>query len=118
MAATATIRLTATVTGLAAGELTVGPLEIQSTAAVGERRSPLDLSIGDNTIAVPAAATMALFIPPSANAQAITLKGVSGDTGVRLHKTKPSLLTMDAAANATLVLNAAGAVAGCELIFF
>lgn len=115
--ATGILRILTTITGLAEGEVTVGPLEFQTTTAVGERRSPLNLVTGANTIAVPAAATVAVFIPPAGNTQTLTLKGVSGDTGVRLHKTFPTPIALDAGANANLIIAAGGTVNGCVVVF-
>lgn len=115
--ATGILRILATVTGLAEGDQTIGPLELQATSAVGERRSPLTLASGNNTIAVPATATVALLIPPVGNAQTLTLKGASGDTGVALHKTFPTPIALEAGANANLIIAAGATVNGFVVVF-
>lgn len=79
----------------------------------------VDLSSGNNTITVPSAgstqATAVTIIPPSGNAVVLTLKGVSGDTGIAIHKTDPTSLGLNSVS--TFVLNAASAVAGVRLIY-
>jgi hypothetical protein len=47
-------------------------------------------------ITVPANATAMCIIPPSTNVGAITLKGNTADTGVKLHKTYPTVIALDA----------------------
>lgn len=57
------------------------------------------LAIGNNVITVPAAtgfvATAVTIIPPVANPNALTLKGIAGDTGIPLHKTDPTTIAID-----------------------
>lgn len=68
------------------------------------------LTTGTNTITVPAAGTVptaVTIIPPTGNTNAMTLKGASGDTGVPLHKTVPSSVSLDTTASAILVTCAA-----------
>lgn len=78
----------------------------------------VNLSSGANSFTVPTAAvpTRLTIIPPSGNTVLITLKGVSGDTGVPLHKTDPTSIGLDTTA-ATIVLNAASAISGVRLIW-
>lgn len=49
-------------------------------------------------VTVPTGATGVYIIPPSTNTGAITLKGVTGDTGVTLHKTQATWLSLDTSA--------------------
>lgn len=75
------------------------------------------LSSGNNTIAVPSSGTTptaVTIVPPADNATAITLKGVAGDTGIRIHDTDPTTIALDDSV-ATFVLNAASAVTGVRL---
>ena len=64
-----------------------------------------------------------VIIPPVANTQTITLKGITGDTGVSLSKTKPSFLHWAVTAGAgtagldSFVLTAGSTIAGVELTF-
>lgn len=69
------------------------------------------LSSGANTITPPSGVTpkAVTLVPPSGNTVLITLKGVSGDTGVALHKTDPTTIALDSPSN-TFVLNAASTV--------
>ncbi len=79
------------------------------------------LALGDNTITLPGGGSTpqgATIIPPSGNTQALILKGVGGDTGIRINKTDPTVITFDAAAlPANIVINAAGVVTGMRIIW-
>lgn len=118
MAATGTVQILGTVTGLpGGGSVGIGPLTITSAAAVGERRSPLDLASGSNTVLIPATAKAMIFIPPTANTQALILRpGDASGTGISLAKTQPTVLAFETAP-ASVNINAAAAVSGCEVIF-
>jgi hypothetical protein len=48
------------------------------------------LASGANTITPPTGTTAVTIIPPAANTVGLTLKGVTGDTGVALHLTDPT----------------------------
>lgn len=77
------------------------------------------LSAGANTITVPTSGTVPTAVtitPPSGNINLITLKGVSGDTGIVLHLTDPFTLTLGTGL-ATFVLNAAGIITGVRLVW-
>ena len=76
--------------------------------------SQLTLASGDNTIAIPVGGLAMLFIPPVANSDTITLKGVTGDTGIPLSKTEPSYISLDAAGG-DILLVAGAEIAGCEV---
>jgi len=53
------------------------------------------LALGANTITVPTGFKGFTIIPPSGNTTLITLKGVTGDTGVPLHLTDPTSIGLD-----------------------
>ena len=78
------------------------------------------LAMGANTVAAPVVSglviTGLLIRPPSGNTALITLKGVAGDTGFPLHLTDPVSLALDTTF-VSLVLNAATAIAGVQLIW-
>lgn len=81
-------------------------LQWSMTSAVGQIQS---LTIGTNTtITVPSGTTLIILIPPTTNTNALTLKGASGDTGVLLSLTKPTVI---AYASGTVILNAASSTA-------
>lgn len=63
----------------------------------------------DNTINVPAGApTTCIIQPPSTNTLAIKLKGAGADTGVLLHKTQPSFVSIDPTVSSFILNLAAG----------
>ncbi len=56
------------------------------------------LASGFNSISVPASTgvtvTAVTIVPPTGNTTSITLKGVTGDTGVRIHNTDPTTIAI------------------------
>lgn len=57
------------------------------------------LASGANTITVPTSTGVTVkactIAPPTGNTTSITLKGVTGDTGVQLHDTDPTTIAID-----------------------
>ena len=80
----------------------------------------IDLASGANTITVPtggsSVAVACIIFPPNSNTDAITLKGVGGDTGILLHPTNPACISLGAGVT-SFVLNAGGAIAGVRFYF-
>jgi hypothetical protein len=78
------------------------------------------LTTGANTITVPVAvgyvATAVRIIPDPANTSVLTLKGVTGDTGVKIHMTDYTDLALDPG-QATFVLNIVLGTVNCRLIW-
>lgn len=66
------------------------------------------LSSGANTITPPTGVSACTIIPPSGNTVGLTLKGVTGDTGVALHLTDPT--TIGLAGTTAFCLTAASGV--------
>lgn len=99
----------------------------QSFPAAGNATAPGDIDVitlaaGNNTISVPNIAALAVakgctIVPPSGNANTLTLKGVAGDTGIPLHKTDPTSITFDTPPAASFVLNAGAQIDGVRLIW-
>lgn len=90
-----------------------------ANAASPAQSDIVTLASGANTITKPAGGstvTGLIIIPPSANAIQITLKGVTGDTGILLHLTNPVYIPL-AASFASLVLNAASQITGVRLLW-
>jgi hypothetical protein len=87
---------------------------VASTAGSGQNQL-VNLTTGANTITVPTGAIAATILPPSGNTVAITLKGVTGDTGIALHKTDPTSLALNSVS--TFCLTAGGAITGVRLIY-
>lgn len=81
--------------------------------------APVTLAIGDNTITVPTGGTVptaVTIIKPAASTATIKLKGVGGDTGVKLHPTDPDSISLDPT-QATIILNASAQVVGVVLVW-
>lgn len=107
MAVTGTLTATGDLFGLPGGILSPF-LQWVITNGTGDVRT---VSVSTNTaISIPTGSTLVAFIPPTGNANALTLKGIAGDTGIAISKTKPTLLSVDSAVT-SCVLNAAGATA-------
>lgn len=111
--ATARAVFQAHVDGLGTGATWPLLLEWAVSAAIGELDS-LTLSSGFNALTAPTGSTLVIFIPPSANTQTITLKGITEDTGVSLSKTAPTIL---AVAGTAWGLTVGGDIAGCSIVY-
>lgn len=105
-----------------AGEL-VGSFTFSAGA---NANAPGDIDIfslapGDNTIPLPTGGSTcqgATIIPPVGNANALTLKGVGGDTGIRINKVDPTSISFDAAAlPANIILNAGSTTSGLRIVW-
>lgn len=96
----------------------------ESVAAAANAASPgqvqlVTLASGDNTITVPgggSAPSACTIVKPTGNSTAIKIKGVGGDTGVRLHNTDPDTISIDPATT-TFILNAAAQITGVRLFW-
>lgn len=92
-------------------------------SAVANATSPsydilVNLSSGANIITAPTAAvaTRCTIQPPAGNTVLLTLKGVTGDTGVPIHKTDPTSFGIDSTL-VTFCLTAANTCSGVRIIF-
>lgn len=109
-----------TVTVTLTGDITYS----QSFSAAANSASPGDVQIvtlasGANTITPPAGGTTpkaVTIIPPTGNNYTITVKGTTGDTGVVIHKTDPTVLGLNSPTD-TFNLTAASTIAGVRLIW-
>lgn len=75
------------------------------------------LASGFNTITVPTGATCVIITFPVGNATAVTLKGLTGDTGIPLNPTGTNVLQLISGAT-TLNITAGGAIAALTYIKF
>lgn len=106
--------VTTTSTVYSGGEVS-GAVDLASsstnTNAVDTGSHYVSLSSGANTITVPTGFTVTgvTIFPPSGNTTAMTFKGVTGDTGVRLHNTIASQIGLDSSV-ATFCLTAGSAM--------
>lgn len=96
----------------------------QSFSAAANSSSPsqsdlVTLASGANTITPPAGGSSpkaVTIIPPAGNVVTITLKGVTGDTGVLLHPTDPTTIALGST-SATFVLTTSAILTGLRLIW-
>ena len=80
----------------------------------------VNLSNGFNTITIPTGGgtipTAVTIIPPDGNTNTITLKGVTGDTGISLHKLDPTTIGLNSSVT-TIGLTAGAAITGVRIIY-
>jgi hypothetical protein len=90
---------------------------LDNTASPGQT-DLVNLILGDNTVVVPPGTTPTALniIWPSGNAVQVTLKGISGDSGIPLHISDPVSLTLGTGFS-SLILSAAAAITGVRLIW-
>jgi len=96
-----------------------------SIQAASNASSPGDIQIltlasGDNTITLPTGGSVvkaATIIPPVGNSQTLTLKGITGDTGLVLSLTEPMTLTFKATPATTFLLVAGGTITGLRIVW-
>ena len=87
MAVTAKRSISITLSGDLSAQNTFSAADNVASPAGVESKT---LSSGANTITPPTGTVSVTIIPPSGNTVALTLKGVTGDTGVALHLTDPT----------------------------
>ena len=116
MAVTSNRTSTVNLSGDLVASLSFDATENQSSPGVSELKT---LAPGANTISLPTGGSTvvsATIVPPTGNTQTITLKGVTGDTGVALHKTDPTVIALDAGVT-NFVLTAGGTITGLRIIW-
>lgn len=116
MAASATRIVTITYTGDVNGNNTLPAAANGNTPASVTIHS---LAAGDNTITVPTGGSTvkgSTIVPPAGNVQALTLKGVGGDTGIVISKLDPTSIAFETAP-ANFVLNAGGIINGLRIFW-
>jgi hypothetical protein len=97
--ATSSLTITGSVQGTSTGNRTIGPITISNSTG-----SPIVQNIvlqsGANTITPPTspAPTGCVIVLPSTNTAVVTLKGVTGDTGIAIGKTTTTVLHWDSTA--------------------
>ena len=116
MAVTATRMTTIVYSGDAVGTETISAA---SNAASPGQIQLITLSSGFNTITLPTGGSTVVsctILPPVGNTQTLTLKGVTGDTGVALHLTDPTTVAF-ASSVTTFGITAGGTVTGMRLYY-
>lgn len=114
MSVTSNRTMTLTFTGDVTGTETVSAA--QNAASPGSVTLHT-LSSGANTITAPTGGSTvvsATILPPAGNTQTLTLKGVTGDTGVGLHLTDPTTIAL-ASSVTTFCLTAGGTITGLRI---
>lgn len=79
----------------------------------------LAAAVGFNAITVPLAGavpTALTIIPPAGNTNSLTLKGVTGDTGIRLHNTDATRIALHSSVT-TLGITVGTAITNLRLIW-
>lgn len=117
MATLAKRTITVIFSGDITGTETKKAADNSASPGVNELRT---LASGFNTITVPIIGTNiptgVTIIPPASNIVNITLKGVTGDTGVQLHDSDPSSIALDPSVT-TIGLTAASQIIGVRFIW-
>lgn len=117
MAAQSTRVTTITFTNDVTGTQT---LEAATNAASPASITVQALASGANTITVPSSTgvtvTACTIVPPTGNTTTLTLKGVTGDTGVGLHLTDHTTVSL-ASATTSFCLTAGAAIQGVRFIW-
>ena len=106
---------------LFSGDITENIIQSAADNTTSSAKTDLvTLALGANTITPPSVSGITIvgltIIPPAGNSSLITLKGVTGDTGVAIHKTDPTTIALDSTF-VSLVLNAAASIVGVRLIW-
>lgn len=114
MGMTAQLQSTADSTTLF-GDISLGPIAFAGNIA--PQVQSVNLASGANTITPPTGALFCVIAPPTTNAVALTLKGVTGDTGVSIPAASPSVHVFGTLP-ATFVITAASDTTGNTQILF
>lgn len=116
MSISSTRRIEIEFTGDVATHSTISAATNTASPGVSELKT---LASGANTITPPLGGSTpksVTIIPPSGNVVTITLKGVTGDTGVLLHPTDPTTLALGSATG-TFVLTTSAILTGIRFIW-
>ncbi len=116
MAVTATRTTTITYAGNVQGTQT---LAAASNAASPGKVDLVSLASGANTISAPTGGSTPVsvtIVPPAGNTVLMTVKGVTGDIGVPIHKTDPTTLALDSTFS-SFCLTAAGIITGVRFFW-
>lgn len=120
MAINGTVTINLSFSGDLIGSFTqTSPIGFINPAAAGLEQTFTFTGAGANTVTVPAQGAIpnaVIIIPPPGNTQGITFKGVTGDTGVLMHPTYPSVFTLGSGVT-SFVLTVAGTVTGIKFIW-
>lgn len=99
----------------------IGPLTIQASNPIIQVQDVSFSSASFQNFTPPFGATAVVIVPPSNNLIGLTLKGVTGDTGIPLSTNFPTVISLavPAGQSAAFGLTSAGAIVGViELNYF
>jgi hypothetical protein len=96
MAAASTVTIQGQITGNLTGTRVIGPVT-QTSAAANGSVTQVTLLLAGVTVTVPTspAPSGCIITLPATNTQLTTLKGVTGDTGIKIGKTGTTMLSFD-----------------------
>ncbi len=101
--------VTSTIAYSLTGDGFSGPIfNLATVNATGIAPGAVTLAGGANTVTVPPTAVGVTVVPPAGSANAKTIKGIAGDTGILMHPAVPFSLSFTAASVANFVINSAG----------
>jgi hypothetical protein len=113
------VTISGNITGLPQGSVTIGPLTLTPADENLYEELTILFASGANTIAVPPWSEFCLIQPGTGSVIALTLKGVTGDTGIPIGLSKPTLLSfVDDATPASFVITAASSFSAYSSISF
>jgi hypothetical protein len=107
------------IVGVNAGSTSLGPFTTLANTSADFQSGSVLLVSGPNTITVPPWAAGVIIIPNPANIVGLTLKGVSGDTGITIAAVSACMLSFGGSPPASFVLTAAANfVTYTQIIFY
>ena len=115
MAVTATRTTTLVFSGDVVGTQTLSAAS--NTASPGAITCE-DLASGFTAVAIPSGFTpvSVTIVPPAGNTTSIILKGVTGDTGIRIHDTDPTTIALHSSVT-TVGITTGGAITNVRLFW-
>jgi hypothetical protein len=96
--------------------LAIAPPQIVYSAPIGSITA-VNLVSGANTITIPTGTTTIIIQPPITNTVVLTLKGVTGDTGITISLTNIQVI-QPTATTTSFVITAASTTTGLTYITF
>lgn len=71
-----------------------------------------------SAVAIPTKAGGVIIQPPAGNTATLTIKGITGDTGIAINKLAPTMLVFDTTPPATLGMVASATITDIKLTWF
>jgi hypothetical protein len=105
-------------TGLPSGNKVLGPLTVAPSSSNDYEEYTITLANGFNAIPVPSWAAGCLIVPASTNAVPMTLKGVTGDTGIPLSLTDVHMINFAVTPPSSIGITSTGAGATVTTFIF